>query len=751
MSVDVPTKLAPLEAHGVNFTHASGEQMVGDCPFCSKAGHFYANPSTGQWDCKSCGEEGNVLTFLGLITNCYAEQVTSKHLSQLAKDRGLPDGAFAPWEIGYEDGTWFLPVRSEKGTVWDIRRYDPRKKTIRSTPGCKVQLYGADQLVPENEGCRIWVTEGEWDCIALNWLLCQMDRDEDLVVGVPGAAVFKERWPDLLGAAKPSEILLCYDNDKAGGRGAAKAFSRLDGRFRLRSLNWPDTLPKGYDVRDLIIDGLRAKRSPVSILTELTGLLADTHPAVQAEASTDVELHPHRKKDDPHLLADHILKKHFQHDGQLTLRFYLGSWWLWQSDHYRHVNEKEFRAIVTQHVREALDASRTDRKATCNLVRDVIGAMSGACLLSDTMRLPSWIGEGKRPGTGDLLAMKNGLLDLEGALKDKSRCLFDPTPGWFSLTHWPYDYRSSAHCRKWKRFLKEVLPSSKSRELLQEFLGYSLSFDTSYHKFLVIVGEGANGKSVVTEVATQLIGSDNVTHVGLEWFGDRFSMFPTIGKLLNVASEIGGGKRLAEDTLKAVVSGDMIRVEGKNQQPTQTRPTVRLLFATNDTPKFSDRSEGIWRRLLILPFSVSIAPDKQKPKLAREICERELPGIFNWAIEGLRRLRQTGRFTQSPESRKAHSEHRLASNPAKRFLKECCVMDGEASVRCEELYTAYRCWCEGQGHHPLTAQHFGREVKRVVPKVSRKQLRTAEGREWHYMGLKRLAKKKRRHQRHRRH
>ena len=352
-----------------------------------------------------------------------------------------------------------------------------------------------------------------------------------------------------------------------------------------------------------------------------------------------------RKWGDPHFLAGLVLETRFRRDGQLTLRYYIGTWWIWEGDHYRHIHEHELRATVTRTVREGLDARGVERKVTRNLVSDVLQAMAGNCLLRDTLRLPSWIGSGKRPGAGDLLAMENGLLDLEAAVAGRSRRLSKQIPAWFSLTHWPYEYKPLAMCHKWNQFLKEVLPDKAARDLLQEFFGYCLTFDTSYHKFLVLVGEGANGKSVVTDVATRMIGPDNVTHVELERFGDRFALFPTVGKLANIVSEIGRHKDVAENILKAVVSGDMIRVEAKNHPPTQARPTVRLIFATNELPRFADQSRGIWRRLVILPFDVTIPVDRQDPKLARKICDRELSGIFNWALRGLRRLGKVGAAT----------------------------------------------------------------------------------------------------------
>ena len=333
--------------------------------------------------------------------------------------------------------------------------------------------------------------------------------------------------------------------------------------------------------------------------------------------------------------------------------------------------------------------------------------------------------------------MNNGLLVLESALTIDEATLLKPSPYWFCLSHWNYDYDPSAGCSKWIRFLKKVLPNASERKLLQEFLGYCLTFDTSYHKALILVGDGANGKSVVTEIAAQLIGPDNVTHIGLERFRDRFALASSIGRLANIASEITRTKRVAEGILKAMISGDLIRVERKYQDPMDARPTARLIFATNEIPIFVDRSEGLWRRLLFLPFKVTIPEDEQDRGLARKIYTTELSGIFNWALEGLKRLRSNGCFTIPLSSKQLTREQKMSSNPARQFLTEHYRRAENKKVPCEKVYRLYSEWSRNQSLYPLTPQQFGQEVRRVFPTVKRSQQRFGGkgARLYFYVGL----------------
>jgi phage/plasmid-associated DNA primase len=116
----------------------------------------------------------------------------------------------------------------------------------------------------------------------------------------------------------------------------------------------------------------------------------------------------------------------------------------------------------------------------------------------------------------------------------------------------------------------------------------------------------------------------------------------------------------------------------------------------------------------------------------------ELPGILNWAIVGLDRLRRQDRFTQSQVCEQSMTEYRTESNPARMFLLETCraAPDGQAS--CGELYNAYRTWCQGHGYSPLADRSFGKEVKRVFAKVERRDVQNMGLRMYVYAGLEKL-------------
>src|ERR1043165_8228245 len=439
---------------------------------------------------------------------------------------------------------------------------------------------------------------------------------------------------------------------------------------------------------------------------------------------------------DPHAVGRELLKMFFTFCGALMLRFFKEQWWLWNGKSYSRILSKEALALVNKKLRELFDAQAPAVRVSLNMVANVLQALSGECLVAEC-DLPVWLGKSARPSSGDLLPMKNGLLDLKGLIDaGPGKALLPQTPDWFTLTSWAYAFDVAATCPQWERCLEKILPGEKERSLLQEFAGYLLTHDTSLHTFLIMTGDGANGKSVVTEVLTQMLGPDNVTHVGLERFNDRFALARTIGKLANIVSEIGAVRGMVEGVLKAIVGGDRITVEFKNQTPFDAKPTVRLLFATNVLPELDDRSDGLWRRVQILPFTVTIPKEHQDPHLAQRICDNELPGVFNWAVEGLRRLRRQGRFTVSEAVQLAVREHRLACNPERQFLDECCTVAPEHAEPCDFVYARYKAWLAGRRATPVTKPVFGREVFRVFPQVRRSQKRLSKSvkeREYQYV------------------
>ena len=224
----------------------------------------------------------------------------------------------------------------------------------------------------------------------------------------------------------------------------------------------------------------------------------------------------------------------------------------------------------------------------------------------------------------------------------------------------------------------------------------------------------------------------------MELFGQRFAITDTLGKLANMAADCGELDRVAEGHLKSFTSGDRMYFDRKGLPGLSATPTARMMLATNNRPRFSDRSSGLWRRMLLVPFRIEVSAKVRIMGMDKPewwLKSGELPGIFNWAIAGLYRLRQQGRFTEPALCRQHLEDYRTEVNPARAFLGEACEKNSLGEVSTSDLYAAYKKWCSENGYRPLGERQFGKEVFRRFPGVQKKKLRDGDERTRIYSGI----------------
>jgi hypothetical protein len=252
-------------------------QWEGDCIFCGKERHFYTDQKEGLWDCKVCGRSGNRITFLEQLFKAAQEEATDADWEKLSTSRRIPVEILKTRRLAFAGERWLIPGCGENGRFRDLRVYN--FKQIISAAGCKSCLYGVEKLSKSKPGSRVWVCEGEWDALALEWLLEVAGITDQTVTAVPGASVLKDEWVHLFNGR---EVVCAYDNDEAGDRGAEKADDRLRKvAKRISFVNWPRSSKTGYDLRDFICDSMEAGHEPEKILETLLKLQQPKPRAVQ--------------------------------------------------------------------------------------------------------------------------------------------------------------------------------------------------------------------------------------------------------------------------------------------------------------------------------------------------------------------------------------------------------------------------------------------------------------------------------------
>lgn len=264
----------------------------------------------------------------------------------------------------------------------------------------------------------------------------------------------------------------------------------------------------------------------------------------------------------------------------------------------------------------------------------------------------------------------------------------------------PVYYNETATCKRFKQALQETFaPDDDKREkikLLQEFFGYALITSCELERFLLLVGSGSNGKSVIIALLTALIGEQNVSSV----LPNQFERLPQLahlhGKLANIITEIPEGAVIADAKLKSITSGESMTAEHKFGHPFDFKPYSTLIFSANHLPHTKDCSPAFFRRVEILTFNVSFTGDECDTTLKDEL-PKELSGVLNFALKGLKRLFKNRDFTQVPSSKAAKREWELAADQVSAFIEEECELNPSAKIPIGDLYEKYKDWATESG------------------------------------------------------
>lgn len=234
----------------------------------------------------------------------------------------------------------------------------------------------------------------------------------------------------------------------------------------------------------------------------------------------------------------------------------------------------------------------------------------------------------------------------------------------------PYGFDPEAECPEFDKFLLRVMPDEGCRMVMAEWGGYTLvphSF-LNTEKVALYTGTGANGKSVVNEITRALLGKDNVSSYTLEGLTTKPDQRAGIAnKLLNYASEIS--KKQDGTYLKMMASGESVDARYLYANSFNMTNYAKLQFNCNELPGGVEHNHGFRRRLLIIPFLVTIPDAEQDLRLAKKIIADELPGIFNWVLQGLIRLIASERFTESEVIKQQSADYQMDHDSVMQFIK----------------------------------------------------------------------------------
>lgn len=299
-----------------------------------------------------------------------------------------------------------------------------------------------------------------------------------------------------------------------------------------------------------------------------------------------------------------------------------------------------------------------------------------------------------------LLPVQNGVIDLKtGKIRDTcpddyiSRCL-------------PVSFQESARCPQWEAFVAWAMKGSPEMvSFLQKAVGLSLCGAVLFHVFFFLFGTGRNGKSTFLNVLVALLGSlhrrlpSSSLMIGGNG-GIPNDIARLVGARLVTASEVAESARLNEGLLKDLTGGDVITARHLHKEFFDFYPELTLWIAGNHRPVIRGTDTGIWRRVLMIPFSNSLREEEVDPRLTEKL-ESELPGILNWAISGFLAAQRDG-LNPPDEVRAATDEYRSEQDLVGMFITDCCVTGSGNRVRAAELYREYQRWATDSGLRPVS-------------------------------------------------
>lgn len=310
-----------------------------------------------------------------------------------------------------------------------------------------------------------------------------------------------------------------------------------------------------------------------------------------------------------------------------------------------------------------------------------------------------------------LLGLKNGqCMDLNNGM------VFDMEPHHLVTKTVGCEFDPYATCPQWEAFLQDVFQSDHDLiDYLQQWVGYCLTGSISEQQILFAHGHGANGKSVLFSVLSEMFGTYAVT-APVDTFmlngneGPKSYLLARLaGARFVLANETADGQRLAENTIKELTGGETIAAAHKYGHVFEYRPSFKIAIVGNHKPVIRGTDTGIWRRLHMLPFNRTFAPHEQDPNLVKKL-KSELSGILNWAIKGALAWNQNKRLRVPDAMGKEADAYRSESDIIGQWLSENCNVQVGLKQSAADLYYDYGNWCKRNGHQVSSQTIFGRRL-----------------------------------------
>lgn len=639
----------------------------------------------------------------GLVEKWHKE--LSEPHSEYLKSRGILQTTIDELKIGTKGNRIVIPYWKNGYICYYISRKDPNDASD-SPKYVKAKLDGSNENIPWGlptlkAGQPLYIAEGAFDALSIY-------QEGKSVLATMGGHFSKPQLEQVRKASEAaSEVILTFDNDEAG-----RSFTRALGEFLFNHRIKFSTLviPSRYkDVSECyeaegrlpstMQDGIEFL---AETLTEWEDFKAFAYKAGRVlDKSSIAQLFSKVQGFDPVALKD--LKSDVtscpaegkivsEIKGDLLYHPSVG-FFTYDGTRWARISDEEVKARIAK----ALGRFKSGSK--CNSILTLLKA--------ETARVVEFNRQNK-------VNFINGTLDLDTlAFSDEHN------PNDFLTYCMKYPYKPGKYYKPWSDFIEDIMNSDERKQsLLQEAAGYVLFPNNAFQKCFVLIGSGANGKSVFLNIMTHIFGEENVSNIEMSAFAKDFQVIHLMNSLINISSETKSNIAGAESVFKQIVAGDMVSSCYKGKDMISFRPRSKLFIACNEYMKSKDTTEGYLRRLCFIKFPMHYVDNPTQPNdrlINRDLekdFEKHLTEIFNWVLDGYRSLRADHEFTVTDEQSEIISDYKEVINPLISFVKDY-ELDGDYASN-DEFYRDYLVWCEQCGHKSRTKQSFLRAVPEIL-------------------------------------
>ncbi len=317
----------------------------------------------------------------------------------------------------------------------------------------------------------------------------------------------------------------------------------------------------------------------------------------------------------------------------------------------------------------------------------------------------------------------NRITCLDKTINLKTLEAYEPEHNDFITKQMKVKYNPDADCPQWEKLLKLVFDNDRDMiDYFQKAVGYALTGDTSAECMFLLLGSGENGKSTIVRTLATLFGDYAYktpvdTLIAVQGANKKPALAHLKGVRFLYASESEVGDKISIATIKELTGGETITGCHKYEKETSFLPQCTLFFSSNNEPIISGSDYGTWRRIVRIPFNVRISDVVDVVRSKEEVIselEEELSGIFNWALNGLKKYWKEGLGNKPQAVSEATDTYQKEQDRLTNFLEDRCSTDltgKKYKVTVADLYSDYEDWSEKNKEEPLTKNQFGKELK----------------------------------------